>query len=302
MTVALSAAFTRNDRTAALIDGSIVPAGTTWRVAELPPGEMFFRQLKFAEFDVSELSLSSYIIGVSRGNAEWTALPVFTTHEFFHAGILVREDSTIRDPADLRGRTVGVLEYQQTAVIWIRGILQSEFGVRDTDVSWVMERPPDRSHGGATGFAAPDGVRLTHVAPDSSLAAMLMDGRVDAILFYPDFGDPIDRRTDGARERMRTRLLFADPAAEAARFFAKTGIHPVNHTVVVRRSLTAQRPGLASSVYAACLEANADRAFPYGLAAHRKTLAALSEYLFEQRLTGRVVGLDELFAASTLDT
>jgi len=302
MPIKLSAAFTRNGRTESLIAGSIVPAGGSWRVDALTPGEMFFRQLKFAEFDVSELSLSSFIIGVSRGNEQWTALPVFTTHEFFHTGILVRADSTIRAAADLRGCRLGVLEYQQTAVIWIRGILQHEFGVRDTDVSWVMERPPGKSHGGATGFAPPDGVRLTYVADDSSLAAMLMDGSIDAILFYPDFVDPIDQRSDSARDGLRTRTLFEDPNAEAARFFAKTGIYPVNHCVVVRRSLAEQHPGLASSIYDACLEANTDAAFPYGIAEQRNTLTALTTYLFEQRLTERVVGLDELFAPSTLST
>lgn len=302
MPLELSAAFTRNARTDALLDGPVVPAGTAWNAIELPPGQLFLRQLKNQDFDVSELSLSSFIIGVSRGVTDWTAIPVFTTHEFFHTGIFLRDDSDIREPADLRGRTVGVLEYQQTAVIWIRGILEAEFGIRDTDVAWVMERPPAMSHGGATGFAPPPGVQLTYVAPDSSLAAMLMDGRIDAILFYPDFSDPIDRRTDGAREGMRTRFLFTDPDAEAARFFAKTGIHPVNHGVVVRRSLLEQHPWLASSVYAACLEANTDPAFPYGFAKQRKTLTALTEFLFEQRLTDRVVGLDELFAASTLST
>jgi 4,5-dihydroxyphthalate decarboxylase len=300
--IELSAALTRNGRTAALIDGAIAPQGVRWHVTELTPGEMFFRQLKFAEFDVSELSLSSFIIGAARGNTEWLAIPVFTTHEFFHTGILVRADSQIRDAADLRGRTLGVLEYQQTSVIWIRGILQHEFGVRDTDVDWVMERPPEKSHGGVTGFAPPAGVRLRYVASDSSLAAMLMSGAIDAILFYPDFSDAIDRRSDGARQNLRTRLLFADPAAEEQRFFAKTGILPVNHGMVVRRSLAEAHPWLARSIYDACSKANTDPAFAYGLAKQRQTLTALTHYLYEQRMTDRIVGLDELFAPSTLDT
>jgi len=302
MTVDLSATFTTNERTRALLDGSVAPKGVRMNVQALTPGEMFLRQLKYGEFDVSELSFSSLTIATSRAPTPWLALPVFTTHEFFHTGIIVRDDSTLNSPAELRGKRVGVLEYQQTSVIWIRGILQHEFGVRDVDMEWFMERSPDRSHGGATGFRPPPGVRLSYVAADSSLASMLMEGQIDAILFYPDIGDAIDRRTDGGRDRLRARTLFADPKSEAERYLAKTGICPVNHCVVVRRSLAEQHPWLPQAVYDACLEANGDPAFPYGMAALRKTLEALTHYLFEQRLTARIVGLDEIFAAATMDT
>jgi 4,5-dihydroxyphthalate decarboxylase len=297
--LALNAAFSRNPRTQALLDGRIQPAGADWRPVALAPGEMFFRQLKFAEFDVSELSISSFMIATSHGATPWLGLPVFTTHEFFHAGIMVRADSTIRTPAELRGRRVGVLEYQQTAVIWIRGVLQHEFGVRDIDVEWFMERAPDKSHGGATGFTPPDGVRLTYVEPESSLAALLMAGSIDAILFYPDFDDAIDHRTDGGRRALRTRTLFADPVAEGARYLAKTGITPVNHCVVVRRSLAEEHPWLPAAVFDACRKANIDPAYPYGMPAIRATLEALSAFLFEQRLIHRRVELDELFADTT---
>ena len=116
---------------------------------------MFWRQLKFAEFDVSEMSVSSLIIATANGPTEWVALPIFSMRQFFHTSILVRADSGIMQPSDLRGKRIGVPEYQQTWAVWSRGILADEFGVQPSDMTWYMERSPARSHGGATGFTAP---------------------------------------------------------------------------------------------------------------------------------------------------
>jgi 4,5-dihydroxyphthalate decarboxylase len=211
----------------------------------------------------------------------------------------VREDSPLHDPADLRGKRVGVLEYQQTSVVWIRGILQHRYGVDPRDLAWFMERRPENSHGGTTGFTPPDGIRLEYVAAETSLAAMLMDGAIDAILFYPSFGDAIDRKPDAHRAALRARTLFADPEAEGARYFAATGILPVNHGVVIRRSLLRERPDLARRVYGALIasrDAGADAGtFPYGIDANRPALEALTAYLGEQHLTARKLTLDELF-------
>lgn len=296
----LTAALTPGPRTAALLDGSVQPDGVWLRAAALTPGDMFARQLKFREFDVSELSLSSLLIATARGARDWVALPVFATREFFHTGILVRDDEAIRVPGDLRGKRLGVLEYQQTSVVWIRGILEHEFGVRDVDVEWFMERAPERSHGGATGFAPPPGVRLSYVPPETSLGEMLEAGEIDAILFYPQIVDAIDRRANGRPAALRVRPLFADPAAEARRYLAKTGIVPMNHCVVLRRSLAERDPSLAERVYRAFVAARpAGEAVPdpgvYGFAGSRLALETLTRYLYEQRLTERLVALDEVF-------
>jgi 4,5-dihydroxyphthalate decarboxylase len=205
--IEVRSAFVENERTRKILDGTVCDDRIALNPIALAPGEMFLRQLKYAEFDVSELSLSSLMIASLRGPSAWWALPIFTTRQFFHTGILVREDSPIAHPEDLRGRRVGVLEYQQTAAVWIRGALQHEFGIRDVDLDWFMERRPAASHGGATGFTPPEGVRLTYVPSESSLAAMLMDRTIDAILFYPPEVDGVDRRSDGARRRLRTRTL-----------------------------------------------------------------------------------------------
>ena len=153
----LSIALSDNERTRPLLEGRVAPQGIKLVPTMVHPSEMFWRQLRFAEFDVSEMSMSSLIIAVSRGDTRWVAIPVFTMRKFFYTSIIVRTDSGIAVPADLRGKRIGVPEYQQTWAIWSRGILQHEFDVHARDIEWFMERNPDKSHGGATGFTAPDG-------------------------------------------------------------------------------------------------------------------------------------------------
>jgi 4,5-dihydroxyphthalate decarboxylase len=294
--VKLTAAFTPNPLTAPVLDGNVVPNGIAWTPQAVGPGDLFFRQLKYREFDVSELSMSSLTIGISQGDRTWAALPIFTTRAFYHTDIIVREDSRMTSPSDLRGGRVGVLEYQQTSVVWIRGILENEFGVRATDVEWFMERSPEQSHGGTTGFAPPPGVRLSYVRKETSLAAMLAAGTIDAILFHPVEIDGLDQRQDGARARLKSRPLFPDPAAEARRYFAKTGIVPVNHSVVVRRSILDEHPSIAAGIYEAFDRGHDGSIAPYGIEANRVALETLMQYLADQRLTKYRVALDEVFA------
>ena len=295
----LRAAVVAGPRTRALIDGSVVPEGIDWEVTALGAGEIFARQLKGAEFDVSEFSLASYAIVRSQGDERWAGLPVFTARAFFHADIVVHAESPLHDPRQLAGARVGVYEYQQTSVVWIRGILQHHFGIDPRGLTWYMQRRPEISHGGATGFTAPDGIRLTYVPEGTNLAAMLADGRLDAILFYPERPYGTDAAHAAQRAALRTRTLFADPAAEGARFFAATGILPLNHGLVLRGSLLGERPELARAVYAAFVAARnaaGDVAgFPYGLEPNRLALETLLGYLDEQQLTRRRVGCDELF-------
>src|SRR3981081_3626268 len=129
MKLQLSLAITSNPRTWPILDGSVKPDGIELVPTILHPSELFWRQLRFADFDVSEMSFSSLMIARAGGDERWVGLPIFTTRKFFHAQILVRRDAGIEKPADLRGKRVGVPEYQQTAERWARGILQHEFGV-----------------------------------------------------------------------------------------------------------------------------------------------------------------------------
>ena len=327
-TLELSAALTPNPRTQPLIDGRVHPEGITLLTTAVHASEMFWRQLKFAEFDISEMSLSSLIIATSRGPTDWVAIPVFTMRHFFHTGILVRSDAGIEAPADLRGKRVGVPEYQQTSALWSRGILRDQFGVEPRDIHWFMERPPEQSHGGSTGFVPPDGVRLDYIGRETDIGRMLLAGELDATLLYLNTSNLVDRSRADLSARSEIRRLFPDPAAEARRYYAATGIFPINHTVVVRRSLLERYPWIALNLYAAftrikdalraerdvllepyvsagLLAADATAALAhdplaYGVTAARPVLETIARYTHEQGLAARRVAIDELFAESTL--
>jgi 4,5-dihydroxyphthalate decarboxylase len=338
--LSLSVCLSRNPLTEPILSGAVRPEGIDWVPSGIHPSEMFWRQLKYADFDVSEMSLSSLSIAASRGVRDWVAIPVFTTRKFFHTGIVVRDGAGIDRPEDLAGKRVGVPEYQQTAALWSRGALQHEFGVSPDQMRWFMERPPERSHGGATGFAPPPGVELSYIAPDSSIGTMLGAGELDAALVYLSGRNLVDRTPHGASEVGGLRPLFADPVAEGRRYYAKTGILPVNHTVVVRAALLQRHPWAALNIFSAFVAAKraAHRPLtamegeigsgggllepwlaigaippstlsaltqvdpvPYGLAAQGTVLDALAAYLLEQGLVAVPVDMPSLFAPSTRD-
>src|SRR5581483_11640507 len=299
----LSLICSNNDRTRAIIDGAVKPDGIDFAVTVAHPSEMFWRQLSYEEFDISEMSMSSFLILVASGDTRWVALPIFTSRTFFHTGPIVRADSGISKPEDLKGKRIGVPEYQQTAALWVRGVLQHEFGVDPMDMEWWMERTEERSHGGHTGFTPPPGLRFNRIPADKSMATMLLNGELDASLLYIADANLVDRSGVDLRGNPAIRNLFPDPAAEGVRYFQKTGIFPINHGVVVRRSLLEEHPWVAINVYKAFLEAKervnqrarelasvyftlgllppekrsalAQDPYPYGITANRKVLETI---------------------------
>lgn len=323
----ISACLSRGPVTSPLADAA--PEGIEWTVSYVHPSEMFWRQLKFGDFDVSEMSLATLLIQHQRGVRDWVALPIFTMRRFFHTGIVVRADSGITRPEDLRGARVGVPEYQQTSAVWSRAALQHEYGVKPTDVSWFMERPPDLSHGTATGFEPPAGVSLTRLDGTDTLAAMFGRGELDASLVHLTETNLVDRGTSLGERRAEVRPLFPDPRAEGLRYLRSTGLLPVNHCVVVRRSLVEQHPWVVLNLFAAFQRAkeSALRAaaeittlfgdtgrlapeaadavrhgdpLPYGFVSERPVLEALAGFLAEQGLVEKPVDLTEVFAHQTL--
>jgi 4,5-dihydroxyphthalate decarboxylase len=323
----LRAAFADNVRSRALLEGRIAPEGIELETIALSPGEIFARQLKGAEFDVSDMSLASFMIATSLGPTDFVAFPVFTARRFFHTWIFVRAAAGIEQPADLRGKKVGVPEFQQTGVVWVRGVLQHEFGVAPHDMEWFMERGPEISHGGATGFRPPPGIRLTYVPAETNLGEMLVGGGLDAVLFYAPRGNSVDRSTIDLKTRPEARTLFVDPAAEGRRYYAKTGTFPINHCMVVRRSIAECEPWVVPSLFDAFVAAQTGNArqraellepymqvgqvdaaelasdpMAYGIRRNRPVLETIATYLREQGLTEHVVRLEEIFAPSMLDT
>ena len=195
MDIQLSVGMASNPRTWALHDGRVKPDGIQLVPSPVHASELFWRQLKFGDFDVSEMSFSSLIMAMAVGDDRWVGLPIFTTRRFFHTGMLIRKDSGIKSPADLKGRRVGVPEYQQTAALWTRGVLQHEFGVEPKDMEFWMERVPEQSHGGATGFKPPEGVTVNQIPLEKNIGTMMLSGELEATLLYIVDPNLIDRST-----------------------------------------------------------------------------------------------------------
>jgi 4,5-dihydroxyphthalate decarboxylase len=325
----LSIAMTLNPRTRPMFDGTVEAEGIELIATPLHPSEMFWRQLKFADFDVSELSFSSLSMAKARGDDRFVGLPVFTTRHFFQNWILVRKAARIETPGDMKGKRVGVPEYQQTAAVWSRGILEHDFGVAPRDMEFWMERAPAQSHGGATGFTPPPGVTLHRIPPEKNIGSMMLSGELDATLLY--FVDPnlIDRSTADLWNHPDIEPLFRDPIAEGMRYYRKTGLFPINHGMAIRRSTVDRHPWVVLNLYKAFARANdlaeaqrlehveyhvaaglvpreASEALRtplvrHGIKANRAVLETAARYSHEQGLTPRVVPLEDVFAASTMD-
>lgn len=329
-TLKMSLAFSMNDRSRPIIEGKVKPDGIEFNAQIMHPADIFYRQLAFQEFDVSEMSISSLYIITAKGDSPWVALPIFTQRHFFQNWIWVRSDAGIHRPEDLKGKQVGVPEYQQTAALWSRGILQHEFGVHPEDMEWHMERTPEKSHGGHSGFKPPANVKFQYIPPAKSIGQMMMDDELDATMLYVGNASEVDRSPIVFEGNPKVRKLFEDQRAESARYFQKTGIFPINHCMVMRRSIYEQHPWTALNIFNAfnrakeavraetkaamdthqrlgLLPANAAETafagdpYPYGVKSNQKVLETIAQYSHEQGLTPRALTLDEVFAPQTMD-
>jgi 4,5-dihydroxyphthalate decarboxylase len=332
MVLQLSAALASNPRTWPIFQGKAKGEGIEFVPTPLHPSEIFWRQLRFADFDVSEMSMSSLMMTIAGGDKRWLGIPVFTTRQMFHTAILVRKERGIETPSDLKGKKVGVPEYQQTAALWTRGVLQHEFGVAPKDIEWWMERNPDHSHAGATGFKAPKDVTINLIANETNIGEMMINGSLDAVVFYirGAAGNLVDRSRADLEKHPDIKPIFADRRAEGVRFYQKTGLYPINHGMVIKRAVAEKHPEVAAEVLRAFQRANdiaeAERRehveyhvgfgllgagarealetplIRHGVAANRKVLEACAQYSFEQGLTPRLMKLDELFAPGVMNT
>ncbi len=325
MNLQLSIGMAANPRTWPVFDGRVKPDGIDLVPSAVHPSELFWRQLKFGDFDVSEMSMSSLMMAKAQGDERWVGLPVFTTRKLFHTEILVRRGAGIEEPADLKGRRVGVPEYQQTAALWTRGALEHEFGVRARDVQWWMERVPSHSHRGAVGFEAPPGVVIHQVPPEKDLGSMMLAGEIEAVVHYILSSNLVDRSTADLWSRPEIKPLFPDPVAEGVRYYRKTAILPINHGMVVKREIAERHPWVLLNLLKAFERANeiAERErlehgqyhvatglvsaqglnkvlIKHGVKANRMVLETAAQYSQEQGLTPRRVRLEELFAASVM--
>jgi 4,5-dihydroxyphthalate decarboxylase len=324
-----------NERVQPLMDGTIQPEGIELIPTHSDPSETFWRQLKFQEFEISEMSLSSYLIAKTHG-MDMIAIPAFPARRFMHTQLSYHVDSGIKEPGDLLGKRIGVGEYQQTASLWTRGILEHDFGVSQYKVHWYMERSEELSHGGATGFAPPKGISFRRIPADKSLASMLVNHEIDAAQVHRAFqrgSNIIDRSTHiraAEGDWSKVKPLFPDRMAEGVRFFREHGYIPANHTYIIREDVYQKYPWVAFNLYMAFVKAKqlaqetfteripsglvfgpeyfaktreifGPDPFPYGVKENKKMLETLIEYSYEQGLTTQKLKIDDLFAQSTLD-
>lgn len=321
----LSVAMGDYDRTRALLDGRVLIDGVDAVCMALSPEETFFRAFRGREFDISELSFSSYLVKASRGESPYVALPVFLSRAFRHTSIWVRKDR-IAQPADLKGRRVGVPEYQLTANVWARALLQDDFGVAPSDLHWIRGGIDTPGRPEKIGLQLPPGVRLDDAPAGTTISELLDRGEIDAFIAPRPPGG-------AAQANPQVGWLFDDPTAAAKDYFVRTGIFPIMHVVGVRQELAARHPWLPGAVTKAfaqakalALEALADTSatkvtlpfveeqlkaaratlgpdfWSYGVAANRRTLEAFVRHHHAQGLSARPMAVDELFHPATYES
>jgi 4,5-dihydroxyphthalate decarboxylase len=312
------------DRTRALIDGSVAPDGIELVYLNQQVEETFFRMMRYREFDCSEMSLSSYVASLDKEEPPFVAIPVFPSRFFRHSCIFVSAKSGIRRPEELKGKRVGVPEYQMTAPVWIRGILSDDYGVKVTDVEHYSggEEEPGRDE--KLKLNVPSTIRLKAIPGDKTLSRMLADGELEALVTARA---PSTFHT----EPDKVRRLFPNYVEVEKEYYRRTKIFPTMHTVVIRRDVYAKNPWVAQSLYKAFSAAKAKAQalygqtaalpamlpwlvaeveeirremgedwWPYGLEPNRKVLETFLRYHHEQGLSKRVRKPEELFAPETL--
>jgi 4,5-dihydroxyphthalate decarboxylase len=313
------------DRTRGLADGSIAPDGIDLTYLSLPVEETFFRMLRYGEFDAAEMSLSSYAVSLMQEEPRFIAIPVFPSRFFRHSSIFVSTTSGITEPKQLAGKRIGTPEYQMTAPVWIRGILQDEYGVDPASCEYLTggEEEPGRDE--KLKLDLPAKFKLRRIGAQQTLAAMLAAGEIDAM------------HTARAPSTFRTkphavRRLFEDYVAVERAYFRKTRIFPIMHTIVLRRDLYRAHPWIAQSLQKAFHQAQrktyddlaitaalktmlpwqvayveetrrelGEDWWAYGLEPNRHALDTFLRYHHEQGLSPRRLAPEELFAPETLE-
>jgi 4,5-dihydroxyphthalate decarboxylase len=299
------------DRNRALFDGRVQIDGCDPVYMLLSPEEMFFRAMRNRDFDVTELSFSSYLVKHSAGDSPYVAIPVFLSRAFRHTSIYVRKDR-IKRPEDLKGCRIGIPEYQLTAIVWARSILQDDYGIRPEDVKWVRGGIDTPGRPEKIKLNLPPGVDVTSAPEGRTISDLLDQGEIDAFIApRPPSGAALHNPDVG--------WLFDDPTATAKDYYARTGIFPIMHVVGVRKELVQQHPWLPAALLAdtsatkvtlpfveeqlkAARELLGDDFWSYGVDRNRKTIEAFLHHHHAQGLSARKVELAELFHPSTYET
>lgn len=320
----LSVALGDYDRVRPLLDGRAQMDGVCPIYMTLSAEETFFRAFRNAEFDIAEMSFSSYLVKASRGECDYMAIPVFLSRAFRHTSIYVRKDR-ISSPADLKGKRIGLPEYQLTAMVWARSILEHDYGVKPSDVTWVRGGIEEPGRPEKIKLQLPQSVGIEDAPETETISDLLDRGEIDGFM--------APRAPTCAGRNPNVGWLFDDPTAVAKDYYRRTGIFPIMHVVGIRKSLLAHHPWLAAAVMKAfeqakaiCLhqlsETSATKItlpfveeqlkaardlmghdfWSYGVNPNRKTIEAFLVYHHEQGLSAKKLDISEIFAPSTYET
>jgi 4,5-dihydroxyphthalate decarboxylase len=321
----LSVAIGDYDRTRPLLAGAVQIDGIDPVYMTLSPEETFFRAFRTRDFDICELSLSSFCVKTAEGTCPYVGVPVFLSRAFRHTSIYVRTDR-IREPADLIGKKVGVPEYQLTANVWARSILQDDYNVKPADIHWVRAGIETAHRPEKIKIKLPPEVRLENGPEGKTISQLLQTGEIDGFIAPRPPHLP-------QRQGANVGWLFRDPTAAASDYFRRTGIFPIMHLVGVRRELAERHPWIPAAVLKAferaksvALEALSDTSatkvtlpfveeqltaarkvmghdfWPYGVESSRKTLETFLKHHHLQGLSARPLAVEELFHPATLET
>ena len=323
--LAISVSVCAYDRTAALFDGRVGIEGCDVNAVALEPEESFHRAFKYREFDVTELSLSSHTLSTARGDAHYVGIPAFVSRLFRHSSLYIRTDRGMRMPADLKGKTIGLPEYQMTANVWLRGILADEYEVLPRDIKWRNGGLEEPGRGERTAIKLPGDVELESIPSDRNLSDMLEKGEIDGL---------ISARAPSCflRGAAHVGRMWPNYREAEEAYFRKTKIFPIMHIIGVRRSLAEQHPWLPVSILKAFTKAkdlcmhelgqigHLSTSLPwsvaeferlqhvmgsdfwsYGVEANHRVLDTLARYSHEQGLSSRRLPVEEMFWPATHD-
>jgi 4,5-dihydroxyphthalate decarboxylase len=309
----------------ALADGRVRAEGIDLNFLDLPVEETFFRMLRNREFEVAELSLSSYTVSLFREPRPFVAIPVFPSRMFRHSGVFISTKSGIREPADLAGKRIGAPEYQLTAPVWIRGILQDEYGVKVESCEYYTggQEQPGREE--KVKLDLPPQIKLRPIGPEKTLSQMLATGEIDA-LHSPRMPSTLHTQPE------HVKRLFENYVEVERSYYRKTRIFPIMHVIAIRREVYEENRWIAMSLYKGFVEAQRiayDELYetaalrtmlpwmiaeiedvrrdmgrdwwPYGFEPNRATLDTFLRYHHEQGLSKRRVTPEELFVPESLE-
>lgn len=313
------------DRVAAIKDGRVKVEGCDVTFLPMEPEEVFFRAFRYAEFDVCELSFSSYMRVTSQGESPFIGIPAFVSRVFRHSGIYIRTDRGIETPEDLKGKLVGVPEYQMTAPVWMRGILQDEYGVHPKDIHWRGGGQEEAGRDERTPLELTNGVDLQPIPADKTLVELFEAGELDALMTARAPSSFVDGKPNIAR-------LFPNYRAVEKAYWEKTKMFPIMHLMGIRKDVAERHKWLAGSLYKAFLEAKnialhevrqiaaLNVTLPWAEAEALETIAlmgadywrygvhecaheidTITRYSFEQGLSVRRLAAKDLFAPSTFE-